>query len=183
MCEPLTLISSAAIGKISAVMGIAQAAIGYSAAQDNYATQQETFRQNAENAATSAANQYSNLNIRTQQEGKAAAQAAQASEIEKSKAIASAEVAAAAGGVSGLAVDGVLRDLYSQAGRNEVAADTNLRMSRDYLSGEMKATNASAQSQVNSMPIPEKPSALPFVLQGFSAGLNSYTGHLERTKK
>lgn len=174
MCSPVALLGA------SLVMSAGQAIVGYQAANAQYSAQMDAYRQNAENAALSTAQNYSNLNIRAQQEGKAHAQAAQQSEIEKARAVASAEVAAAAGGVSGLSVDAVLRDIYAQAGRNDTAADTNLRMSRDYLAGEKKAAEAAGQSQINSMPIPEKPSALPFLLQGFASGLNAYSGYQQR---
>lgn len=172
MCSPVALLAS------SLAMSGVQAVVGFQAANAQYASGMEAYRQNAENASLATANTYSNLNIRAQQEGKAHAQAAQAAEVEKAQAVASAEVAAAAGGVSGLSVDAVLRDVYAQAGRNEVAADTNLRMSRDYIAGEMKAAEAGGQGQINSMPIPEKPSFTPFLLQGFASGLGAYSNHL-----
>jgi hypothetical protein len=140
----------------------------------------DAYRQNAENASLATAQTYKNLNIRTQQEGQAAAQAEQAAEIEKARAVAATEVAASAGGVAGLSVDAVLRDVYAQAGRNEAAADSNLRMSRDYLAGELKAAEVGGQNQINSMPIPEKPSFTPFLLQGFASGLGAYSNYLNQ---
>jgi hypothetical protein len=174
MCEPTLL-----LGASLAMSGV-QAVVGYQAANAQFDSQMDAYEQNAEAAAMSTANAYSTLNIRAQQEGQAHAQAAQASEIERARAVASTEVAAAAGGVSGLSVDAVLRDVYAQAGRNEATADANLRMSRDYLTGEMAATEANGQSQINSMPIPEKPSMVPFLLGGFSSALGSYTNHVNR---
>lgn len=160
-------------------LGIAQSVAGYSAANAQYKSGMEVYRQNAENAAQSTARTYSNINIKAQQEGQAAAQSQQQGEIDKAKAVASAEVAAAAGGVSGLSVDAVLRDIYAQAGRNEATADANLRMSRGYLQGELKSAEISGQSQINSMPIPEKPSAVPYLLNAFSSGLNAYSTKLQ----
>lgn len=172
MCEPTTLLAA------SLMMSGAQAVTGFQAANAQYASGMEAYQKNADAAAASTANTYTNLNIRAQQEGQAHAQAAQATEIAKARAVASTEVAAASGGVAGLSVDAVLRDIYAQAGRNEATADTNLRMSRDYLGGEMKAAQASGQNQINSMPIPEKPSAVPFILQGFSSALGAYSNNL-----
>lgn len=174
MCEPTLMLG------MSLAMSAGQAVLGFQAANSQYKSQMDAYRQNAENSALAAADNYSALNIRAQQEGQAHSQAALQSEIEKSQAVASAEVAAAAGGVSGLSVDAVVRDIYAQAGRNETAADTNLRMSRDYLGAELKSTQRNAQNQINSMTLPEKPSAFPFLLQGFASGLNAYSGYYDR---
>lgn len=174
MCDPVTLLAT------SLVMSGAQAVMGYQAQNAQYKSQMDSYRQNAENSAIAAADNYSQLNIRAQQENAAHSQQAESAEIEKAQALATAEVAAASGNVAGLSVEGVLRDIYSQAGRNEATADANLRMSGDYLDGERRNAQRAAQNQINSVPIPEKPSMTPFLLQGFAQGLNSYTGYYNR---
>lgn len=173
MCDIITI---ASIG-----LGIAQSAVQYSAAQDQYEQQMEVQRQNAINASRAAENQYSNIAIRSQQEDKARNQQQMQTNIETARAASTVEVAAAEGGVSGLSVDAVLRDIYAQQGRNEVALDTNARMNRDYLTGEMKAAEAGGQNQINSVPIPEKPSAAPYLLNAFGSGLNAYSSYKKRT--
>lgn len=156
-------------------LGIAQSAVQYSAAQDQYDAQMEVQRQNALNASKAAENQYANINIRAQQEDMARNQQQLETNIETAKAASTVEVAAGQGGVSGLSVDAVLRDIYAQQGRNDAALDVNARMSRDYLTGEMKAAEAGGQNQINSVPIPEKPSMMPYVLNAFGSGLNAYS--------
>ncbi|MCJ8149096.1 virion core protein, T7 gp14 family [Shinella sedimenti] len=156
-------------------LGIAQNAVQYSAAQDQYEAQMEVQRQNAINASRAAENQYANINIRAQQEDMARNQQQLETNIETAKAASTVEVAAGQGGVSGLSVDAVLRDIYAQQGRNDAALDVNARMSRDYLTGEMKAAEAGGQNQINSVPIPEKPSMMPYVLNAFGSGLNAYS--------
>lgn len=170
MCDPVTM----------AVVAIGQAVVGYQAANANYKAQLKAYEQNAENATRATATNYSNLNIRLQQEDQAAAQSKQQNEIEAAKAASSAEVAAAAGGVGGLSVGAVLQDIYAQAGRNEATTDANLRMTRGYLQGELKSAEQSGQNAINSMPIPEKPGFLPFALGAFSSGLNAYNDNLKR---
>ncbi|WP_440982396.1 virion core protein, T7 gp14 family [Shinella sumterensis] len=167
MCDFITI--------LGAGLGIAQSAVQYSAAQDQYEAQMEVQRQNALNASKAAENQYANINVRAQQEEMAAAQQRQESKIEAAKAASTVEVAASEGGVSGLSVDAVLRDIYAQHGRNEASLDVNQRMSRDYLTGELKAAEAGGQNQINSVPIPEKPSMMPYVLNAFGSGLNAYS--------
>lgn len=173
MCDIITI---ASIG-----LGIAQSAMQYSAAQDQYDQQMEVQRQNAINASRAAENQYSNINVRAQQEDMARNQQQQQTNIEAAKSASTVEVAASEGGVSGLSVDAVLRDIYAQQGRNEAALDVNQRMSRDYLMGEKKSAEAGGQSQINSVPIPEKPSFAPYLLNAFGTGLNAYSNYVKRT--
>lgn len=169
MCEPLTL---ATLG-----LSLAQNAVGYQAARSSYKAGMEAYRQNAANAAKSTADQYSKLGIRKQQEDAAAHQEQEQSNLNIAQAVASAEVAAGAGNVGGLAVGNVIRDLYAQQGRSDAILDANRRMSSGFFASEAKSIEATGQSQINSMPIPERPSALPFVLSTFGDGLNSYTAY------
>ncbi len=164
----------------SAGLGIMQSAVEYSGANDKFKAQMEAYNQNANNAAHATAQQYSNLGIRAQQEDAATNQQKSEAEREAAQSAASVEVAASEGGVSGLSVDAVLRDIYSRQGRNEATLDANQRMSRGYLSGELAAAEASGQSQINSMPIPEKPSAAPYILNAFGAGLSALSDYKKR---
>lgn len=172
MCDIITI---ATVG-----LGIAQGVMGYQAADAQYEAQMKMQQQTAINASRAAENQYSNIGIRAQQESAAASQQQQQTNIEAAQAAASVEVAAGEGGVTGLSVDHVLRDLYAQQGRSDSAMDANQRMSRGYLEGEMKAAEAGGQSQINSVPIPEKPSFTPFLLNAFGSGLNAYSNSLTR---
>jgi hypothetical protein len=172
MCDFITLLSTG--------LGIAQSVVQYNGAQDQYDAQMDVQRQNAINASKATENQYANINVRAQQEEMATAQQRQESKIEAAKAASTVEVAAAEGGVSGLSVDAVLRDIYAQHGRNEATLDVNQRMSRDYLTGELKAAEAGGQNQINSVPIPEKPSAMPHFLNAFGSSLNAYTAAIGR---
>lgn len=79
-----------------------------------------------------------------------------------------------------MSVEHILRDVYAQQGRNDAALDVNARMNRDYLMGEKRAAEAGGQSQINSVPIPEKPSVVPYALNAFGTGLNSYSNFKQR---
>lgn len=140
----------------------------------------EVVRQNAINASRATENQYANLNIRAMQEDAAANQQRQETNIEAAKAAASVEAAAAEGNVSGMSVGHVLRDLYAQQGRHDAAVDSNLRMNRGFLAGEMKAVEAGGQNQINSMPIPERPSFAPYLLDAFGSSLTAYSNYKQR---
>jgi hypothetical protein len=162
-------------------LGIAQSAMQYSAANAQYEQQMKVYEQNAINASLAAENQYSNISIRSQQEDAARVQQQTEAGIEAAKAASTAQVAASEGGVSGLSVDAMIRDIYAQQGRNDAALDANQRMSRDYLLGEMKSAEAQGQSQINSVPLPEKPSAAPYLLNAFGSGLSAYSDYVKRT--
>lgn len=174
MCEPTTLLA------LSVATSLGQSIAGYSAANAQYKQGMEMHRQNAENAALATADQYSNLNIRSQQEGLASYQQQEENQMQTAKAGSAVHVAAGEANVGGLAVGHVLRDLYMQSSRSDATADTNLRMSRDYLSGEMKSTERQGQGQINSVPIPQRPSMMPFALQAFGSSLDSYSQYKQR---
>jgi len=172
MCDFITIASMG--------LGIASSMMEYSAAKSQYAAQKEFARRNAENAASQAETQYSNLNIRAQQEDLARHQQKFQAGIEAAQAVSTTQVAAAKGGIMGGSVNQMLRDLYAQEGRNSSALDANHQMSRHYLKGEKKAAQLGSQSQINSIPIPEKPSFAPYLLQAFGSGLDAYASGQKR---
>lgn len=169
MCDFITI---ASIG-----LGIAQAGMGYASSSAQYSQRMEEVRQNSINASKAAENQYANLNIRAQQEDAAANQQKTETNIEAAQAAASVEAAAAEGNVGGLSVQSVLQDMYAQKGRHDAALDSNQRMNRGFLSGEKIAAEAGGQNQINSMPLPEKPSFAPYLLNAFSSGLTAYSNY------
>jgi hypothetical protein len=169
MCDFITI---ASIG-----LGIAQAGMGYAASSAQYDQRMEEMKQNAINASKATETQYANLNIRAQQEDAAMNQQKTETNIEAAQAAASVEAAAAEGNVGGLSVSSVLQDMYAQKGRSEAALDTNQQMNRGFLAGEKTAAEAGGQNQINSMPMPEKPSFAPYLLNAFSSGLSAYSNY------
>lgn len=172
MCDFITI---ASIG-----LGIAQAGMGYAASSAQYDQRMQEMQQNAINASKAAENQYANLNIRAQQEDAAMVQQKTETNIEAAQAAASVEAAAAEGNVSGLSVSSVLQDMYAQKGRSDAALDTNQQMNRGFLRGEKIAAEAGGQNQINSMPLPEKPSFALYLLNAFSSGLSAYSNSKTR---
>lgn len=172
MCDPISI---ATVG-----IGIVSAGTGYMAQQEQYKTQKEVARQNAINASKATYAQYDNLNLRAVQEDVAMNQQKQQTMREEAQGSATAEVAASAAGISGLSVDHLMRDIAGQAGRASAALDTNQQFSRLYLQGEMKAAQSGGQNQINSMPVPEKPSILPALINVFSTGVDAYAGAKKR---
>lgn len=115
-----------------------------------------------------------------QQEDAASAQQKQALNIEAVQKAATVQVAAGSAGVSGLAVDGVLRDLYAQKGRNDVILDNNASMTANALQYEKKNAETGGQSQINAVPVGEAPSILPTLVNVFGSGLNAYSDFKKR---
>lgn len=174
MCEVFTL--------ASAGLGIAQSVVGYQAASAQSKAQSAASRQNAINAARAAQDQYSNLSVREQQEGQSTYQQKLQSEIQKAQMAAAGEVAAGEGNVGGNSVGHVLRDIYAQAGRNDVTLDTNLQMKREALEKDKLAARTGAQSQINAVPKGQKPSWIPYAIGAGSGLLNTYSNMKIRKK-
>lgn len=172
MCDPITLVT---VG-----LGIAQGVAGYAASNAQYKEQSRVAQENAINASNATQNTYKNLNIRAMQEDMAANQQRQQTDIQASQTSASVVTAAAEAGASGLSVSHVLQDVWAQKGRSDAALDTNIQMNKDFLAGEKKAAEAAGQNQINSVPLPEKPSFLPFALDAFSTGLGAYSDYKKR---
>jgi hypothetical protein len=171
MCPPPV------IAALSIAASVAQGAVGYMGQQQAYKAQVEGFNQNVRSARQATFNQWNSSQLRISQEGEAATQAKQEAAIQTAKSAATAATAAGEGGVSGLSVDYLVHDLYAQRGRHDAAVDSNLQMTRSYLSGEMEAQRAQGQNQINSMPVPEKPSILPTLVGVFGSAVGTYSDY------
>lgn len=161
----------------SMAIGVAQGAVGFFGQQKQYKQQLADREENRLNAGQALTGQWAATDLRINQEGAAAAQQGQQAAVEGARARATATTAAGEGGVSGLSVDYLLRDLYAQEGRFNEATATNLQMTRSYLTAEKSAQRAGAQNQINSIPIPEKPSIMGAMLNVFGSALGSYTSY------
>jgi hypothetical protein len=153
------------IGAAAAIgMGLqlAQGFMQYSAAQSQFKQQAELYKQNALNAQAATRNEYANQQLRISQEQAAAGQKKFETQIETKKAAATTTVAAMEGGGEGLSMQALLSEHYAKSGRYNDAVDNNYQMTRDYMHGEMEATRARGQNQINSVPIPVAPS--PFMI-------------------
>ena len=158
---------------LSLVAGVGQAVVGYQAAQADYKANKELFKANLQNAATATTDKYGQIATRIMQEDAAASQEIQEAQVEGLKARASASVAAAEGGVSGVSVDAIVRDTLASEARFISNTKKNLDYSREYWRGEQRAAQAQGQSQVNSVQRPAKPSFLPYAIQAFGSTIQS----------
>jgi hypothetical protein len=170
MCPPLLAIASFAIGAAGQVASF----IG---AQNSYKAQLEYKRQNDENAARAASIRYDQINQKAIQEGEAAADRKFEAAIDAKRAISTVRTAAGEGGVSGLSVAALMSDVEARHGRFKVNTNKQLQLTRSYLGGEKDAAQAQGQSQVNSVPTPEKPNFASTLIGIFGSGINSYNDY------
>lgn len=149
--------------------------MGFVEARSEHAANSQMKRESDLNAARSAEQQYSALGRRAQQEDQATAQEKQELDLEAARQAATVEVAAGGAGVSGASLEYVLADIYAGRGRNEATLDANQRMSRGYLEEQMAGAQIGSQSAINAAAKPMRPSVVPYAMDAFSTGLNSYT--------
>lgn len=176
MCmDPMTMAAA------SFVIGAAQSVVGYMAQSEQAEAQEAQYQANFKNSVTATQDRYDAINSRVLQENAAKSQELQEASIEGAKARASTRVAAAEGGVSGLSVDAVLAEMYAKSGRFARNTAVNFDYSRDYWAGEMKASRAQGQSQINSVQRGQKPSFLPTALNIFGSAVSAGADYRKMT--
>lgn len=140
-------------GVLSFAVGAAQAVATFAAAnQEAKATQ--------ENAATAFENEQRQSSLRQMQEADAANQKKAIGNIEEAQKVAEVNVSAAGSNVSGISVDNLVMDVRRQSARNRDTIGQNLKMTVAQIQQQKKASQAQAQSRINSAP---RPSALSLV--------------------
>ncbi len=152
-------------------VGAASSVLGFQAETAEYDGKKQMYKANVRNARQYAVDTYAHTQNRWLQERAAAGQQKLEAGIEATEARATAEVAAGEGGVSGNSVNQFLASYFGKQGRYNDTVDANYQMNRDSLWGEMEQTKNRAQSQINSMPFPQKPSFLGAALRIASTGL------------
>jgi hypothetical protein len=174
MCNPLAI----ALG--STVLNVGSNTMKY-AAESNYAVDQKLYQANqvtaqnqfmAENAALanqSYFNQTALAGLRIQQESESTAQQIQQEDIQARKAQATALVAGAEAGVSGVSLDSLLYDYNRQKAQNINIHNKNLEYMINQTEEEMKGYQAEALGRISSarpyIPTPvNTPSTSSFLL-------------------
>jgi hypothetical protein len=133
------------------------------------------------NAGKAASIRYDQINTKALQEGEGAADRKFEAAIDAKRAMSTVRTAAGEGGVSGLSVAALMSDVAARHGRFKVNTDKQLQINRAYLSGEKDAAQAQGQSQINSVPIPEKPNFASTLIGIFGSGLDAVTGYQQAT--
>ncbi|WP_322996964.1 hypothetical protein [Castellaniella sp.] len=155
-------------------LSVAGSVAGYSAAKQQADAQNQMYRDNARDANDAAENQYSALQHRALQERNAAGQKLFQSNIDGLKARSEARTSAGEAGVSGLSVNALLGDLWSQQARRDDATMQNFETARDDAYAQMDQVKAGTQSRINSVQRAASPSILPFLIGGVANGLGGF---------
>lgn len=155
----------------------ASTVVGFMGQQQQYEAQKQMYKENAKNAQQMARDQYAHTQNRWIQERSAAAMEKQNAGIDAIEARATAAAAAGEGGVIGNSVASLIGNYFAKQGRYNDAVDQNYQMSRDYLWASMDQTKNQAQSQINSMPKPVKPSFLDAAIRIAGQGLEAASSY------
>lgn len=158
-------------------MGVASTVVGFMGQQQAYKAQMQQYKENIRNAQETAREQYAHTQNRWLQERKAASMEKTNANIDVVQATSTAEAAAAEGGVQGSSVSQLIASYYGKQGRYNDAIDQNYQMNRDYLWASMDQTKRQMQSQINSMPRPQKPSFLDAAIRIAGQGLEAASSY------
>lgn len=159
----------------SAALSVAGSVAGYSAARSQAAAQNQAYLDNARDANDAAGHQYAALAHRGVEERDAASQKLAQSSIDALKARSTARTAAGEAGVTGLSVEALLGDLVGQQGRRDETIRQNERTAQSDITAQMDMVKANTQSRIASVQRAQKPSALPFLIDGLSGTVKAFT--------
>lgn len=134
------------------------------AAKDQYNAEMQAYRDNIDAS-----------NRQVQQEAEAATEKANRAALEGRKATSSATVAAGEGGVSGLSVDALLRDLQGQSLDNVDAIEANYLRRREGVEIDRINMRNKTVSAINSIQRPMQPDLIGAGLQIASSYVNYRT--------
>lgn len=176
MCEPTT------IAAMSFALSAATTAVGYVGQMQQASAQEQMYQQNRESSIKSMELGWTQNNNRIMQEREAAALEKANAARETRAAEATAKVAAAEAGVSGLSVDQLLGDINGNYGRYASGIDTQTDWTVSQLQMEQRGVRAAGIDRINSAPRGRKPSLFGAALQIGAAGLG-YATDLDRIKR
>ena len=169
--------ATAGIGSaLGMVMGVAQMGIGImqaqqqqEAAMQQYQEQVRYRNQQAEENQKTLLQQTANQSdAHNSQIAQAQGEKAEAS-IEGYAAESRASAAAAESGIVGLSVKNLMADIRGKEGRFQSKIDYNSKVAYHNNMGELKMAQRGAQARFHEIPIPQKPSSGPFMLQAASS--------------
>lgn len=167
------MLGAGAMAGLQLAIGAASTVVGFIGQQQQYKAQMQMYNENVKNAQQMARDQYAHTQNRWRQERAAAGAEKEKANIDAMEGRATAAAAAGEGGVQGLSVNQFLASYYTKQGRFNDTIDQNYQMSRDYLWASMDQTKNQAQSQINSMPRPTRPSFLDAAIRVAGQGLEA----------
>lgn len=164
MCFPF---AAAAVSGLSAV-------VGYMGQVEQYNAASARYEQNVVNARKAEMDTQNALTLRQAQEQDAKSQKTSQLALEGARARASANVAAAGSGITGVAIDNILFDVDQRIAQNRNVLETNYKMKAQQLQSQKDAAANEAMSRINSVPIPTEPNPAGMFLNLASAGISGY---------
>lgn len=170
MCAP------AALGLLSFASGALQAVVGFQAAEADYSAKAAAWKQNYVNSIAADQNDEHQITLRQLQEGDALTQKQQLSQVDQATRQAEVSVQAAGAGVSGQSVDYLVADVARKDATNRATDTANWQMTARQLQTQQEATVTTAQSRINSVPIPVAPNPLSMIIGIAGAGIKAFGG-------
>lgn len=166
MCDPITMVTFA--------IGAAQQVAGHVAASGAADVQNAMYEQNRLNAIQDGNDKSVALQQRQMQEEQSASMQKFDALKEGRKIRAEAENAAGEGNVSGVSVDAVMRDLFSQQSGVTDRIDQQTEWSQNQFNNELKQVHAQTRDRINSVQRGQKPSLFGTGLAIGAQGLSAY---------
>jgi hypothetical protein len=164
------------------MVGAAQAGGNFISNQTKANAQDAMYDANKANAERSAAFEYNQGRLRMQQESDAAGEKSFQNMLDTRAKAATVETAAGDAGITGLSVEGLVRDVYGAGGRTNDNIKSNLDMTEAQLSAGEQGIFARETDRINSVPKGVHPSLFGLGLDIAASGLNAATGYNKMTK-
>ncbi len=172
MCEPTTMLAAASFAMTA--MGSMSA---NSEAQDQADAVNAAHEQNRVNALASMRNDYNQLSQRQGQERDAAGLEATKRKAQERSELSTARVGAGEAGISGLSVEGIMRDISSLSLKDTDAINQGADWKVDQLAAEMAGVRTSTKSRIDSQATASGPSGWSTAFEIGGAGINAYSGY------
>ncbi len=168
----------AALGSAGAAiqsgLAIGTAGLNYMQAKGQAAAIEQSNAEANERARQYMIEDYDSLTRMEQQETAAASQRVNENQIEAKKAAASAQVAATAGGVSGLSVQALLGDIFGQEASIRDSVNQNLENTGQQINQERTSIQRGYTSTINTRQSAQNPSLLGATLEAGTGVIGAY---------
>ena len=168
----------AALGSAGAAiqsgLAIGTAGLNYMQAKGQAAAIEQSNAEANERARQYMIEDYDSLTRMEQQETAAASQRVNENQIEAKKAAASAQVAATAGGVSGLPVQALLGDIFGQEASIRDSVNQNLENTGQQINQERTSIQRGYTSTINTRQSAQNPSLLGATLEAGTGVIGAY---------
>lgn len=178
MCDPTMFLAGTQL-----VVGAGSALAGYGSQVDQASAQNRAYEANAQAANRSAVNQFTQMQLRMQQDEMAAGQQKAEAARDARAARATATTAAGESGVSGISVQALLGEYYGRQGSYNAGVDQQTNWSQTQSMQEMQGIQSETQSRINSVQRVKKPSFWDAGLRILGAGINAGTSIYQSQQK